>query len=59
MKEVKPHETAYFYHLSSITANMTKFLEQCAEAYAVRNKQSIDAKFLRRLHEKLEAGRVL
>ena len=59
MKDAKPHETAYFYHLSSITANMTEFLEQSAEAYALRNKQGIDACFSRRLHEKLEAGRVL
>jgi hypothetical protein len=58
LNEAKPHETAYFYHLSSITANMTEFLEQSAEAYAVRNKQRIDAYFSRRLHEKLETGRV-
>ena len=59
IKEAEPHETAYFYHLSSITANMTEFLEQSAEAYAVRNKQGIDAYFSRQLHEKLEAGHVL
>lgn len=59
MNEAKPHETAYFYHLSNITTNMTEFLEQSAEAYAIRNKQRIDAYFSSKLHEKLKAGRVL
>ena len=43
MNEAKPHETAYFYHLSNITTNLAEFRERSAETYATREKQKIDA----------------
>lgn len=55
-KEAKPHATAYFYHRSSVIDNLTKFLEESAEAYAVRKKKEIDAYFSRQLHKKLKAN---
>lgn len=58
-KEAKPHATAYFYHRSSIIDNLTQFLEESAEAYAVRKKKSIDAYFSWQLHKKLEADHLL